>query len=342
MKKLRIGNYYPVSVYNLSEERFNHYQIEDNERNLEMLEELGYGLAELNEFNMCDGTSSKAKKFFREFMDAFKKDKVEKTIGQNAYDASSAYDKGVSMLADWYQPFDEEGWAEGFKRKFIEQGQYDPSFVYKLFVAAKTNPRYYEQYEDINPDKVVSRKSVYNSMITEYALEGGDVETIKSMLNKQVDAMEKEMKENPDIKDAMWEDYMALNELVGEAKEMPSPYNVIFNNSTELYAEKKKHDKLMQDPNVSQELLDKMEMDIAEKEKALKEEMMKWDPEMLQQVAQARKDNISFDAEKSSHGDIKIVNYSPTQANELGGVIEIQKFVAKQIQMTKDAEANRD
>lgn len=332
------GQFYPRSTYVLSENRFVHYQIENNETNLDILKELGYDEGALHAYNLSDGTSTKAKQFLREFLDAFREKRIEMTLGRSAYDASLAYDFGIGLLSDNFMDVHEKDDAAKFKKRFLEERQYDPSVVYKLFVAAKTNPKYYNQHDDISKDIAALKKSVYSQMIDEFVAGGGDIETVRYMLNKQIKCMQKEIEKSPDIADVMSKDLEPLEDLQLKAYDITSPYDKIFDFSTSIVREQKKLGELAQDPNTSQEMLDKMEAQICEMQNALEKEMSKCDPEMLMQVAESRKKNINLDAENEKG----ITNYSKSQAEALKGVAQIQQIAKRQIQRERDAEADRE
>lgn len=337
MKYLKYGNLYPIDRFSLSGGRVEDFYVDAKEGESILSEIVGaYDIspyASIEEGAM----SIYSNKLKREFMDAFREKRIKMTLGQSAANASVAYDYGINMLRDDFLGVHEKDEAAKFKKKFIESRQYDPGYVYRLFAAAKANPKYYNQHDKISKDIAALKKSVYSQMIDEFVAGGGDIETIRYMLNKQIKCMQKEIEENPNCPETMSEALEPLEDLQLKAYDITSPYDKIFNFSTSIVREQKKLGELAQDPNTSQEMLDKMEAQIYEMQHALEKEMSKWDPEMLMQVAESRKKNINLDAENEKG----ITNYSKSQVEALKGVTQIQQIAKRQIQRERDAEADR-
>lgn len=333
MKYLKYGNLYPIDRFSLSGERVGSFYVSAKKYEsmlIKIADDCEYYLNISGDSIYIDNIGNK--NVLRKFMDAFRKDALEKAE-MSWTSATSLRDSGVAKLEDDFY-FE----AEEFKREFIEQKQYDPQEVYKLFVAAKENPKYYDLYPHDSPcDHAHEKKPIYSQMISEFVAGGGDIETIRYMLNKHIKMGEEYIEKNPDKDGVDSRVLESLDSLYLSALEMDSPYDKIFNFSTSIVREQKKLGELAQDPNTSQEMLDKMEAQIYEMQNALEKEMSKCDPEMLMQVAESRKKNINLDAENEKG----ITNYSKSQVEALKGVTQIQQIAKRQIQRERDAEADR-
>ncbi len=213
--------------------------------------------------------------------------------------------------------------VQKFQNHFNSDGKYDIGYMYKLFRFAYMSDKTLNSEllsEDIrallgNRRLIKNKQEVYLQAFKDYVKEGGDVESLRLMINYQTLASGMAWLDTPD--DDLEKEiatYEELHDIL--AKQVTSPYDEIFEEAKAI-VEMKKNDA---DYALSEE--------ISKREVALNDKIKEFDPEMLKQVFEAREKNLKIEGKWDLNASKKDANHIFQPTSDAMAMTGLNKMLA--------------
>lgn len=219
---------------------------------------------------------------------------------ENSNGARSLFDRNI-ILDDEDENFE-------FYEVNLNEDYYHPQTMFNMFVAANINLSDYKAIMDPNC-KAFSKHQLKNRQdsakyFDEFVKNGGNVETLKTMLAKQQRLFLKDNKEDKDNPAFENEELVAMH-LRDRLNSVVSPYDRVFEISSKIAEKKKQINKMLSAQDYSMQ--DKLEAEVEALQTQLDQEAKKFDPEMLADVAKSKQERIK--EEEKLKAEIKGMDY---------------------------------
>lgn len=211
-----------------------------------------------------------------------------------------------------------------FREKFNSDKKYDIGYMYKLFRAAYTSDKKINNELLTEENKVLfsnrelikKKQTIYRQAFNDYVKEGGDIESLRLMINYQRLESEKAWMRNEggEEEEREIETYETIYNTI--MNDVTSPYDEIFKEAKAIVEMKKKDT----DYALSEE--------ISDREYALRDKLKEFDPEMLKQVFEAREKNLKIEGKWDLNASKKDANHIFQPTNDAMAMTGLNKMLA--------------
>ena len=246
---------------------------------------------------------------------------IDKAINSNIKDTTEF----AGYLLDFnYYPLDQQYLSrpmEEYFNFFLSTGRFNTSFTYQVFATAFDDMAYNEN-KDLSKNNQIKAVDSFTR-----AVENGlNIENVKLTLAKILNTQTENLKEGYDVKHEL----MRTNNLLTHAEEICkefSPYEQLFNLGEEIGKLKKEQTRL-EKQNPQDEKIEKIEIQILDKQSELKKEIKQFDVALLEDVVNDRKKYYMETSKnmamvRNQNFDI----YTAKNSAEYAGILEVGKYV---------------
>ena len=246
---------------------------------------------------------------------------IDKAINSNIKDTTEF----AGYLLDFnYYPLDQQYLSrpmEEYFNFFLSTGRFNTSFTYQVFATAFDDMAYNEN-KDLSKNNQIKAVDSFTR-----AVENGlNIENVKLTLAKILNTQTENLKEGYDVKHEL----MRTNNLLTHAEEICkefSPYEQLFNLGEEIGKLKKEQTRL-EKQNPQDEKIEKIEIQILDKQDELKKEIKQFDVALLEDVVNDRKKYYMETSKNMAMVRNQNFNiYTAKNSAEYAGILEVGKYV---------------